>query len=76
MAERVGITERAAQMILADLVEADYVERRRIGRRNSYTVNRNSTMRHRSQLEHEIGGLLDLLEHDDAAEPRALDQQG
>jgi hypothetical protein len=33
-------------------------------------------MRHRSQLEHEIGGLLDLLEHDDAAEPRVPDQQG
>ena len=35
VAERVGITERATQRILADLVEAGYVETARIGRRNS-----------------------------------------
>jgi DNA-binding IclR family transcriptional regulator len=62
VAEAVGITERAAQRILADLVEAGYVERDRVGRRNRYTVNRKRAMRHDAQLGHQIGPLLDLLE--------------
>ena len=61
VAEWVGITERAAQRILTDLVEAGYVERTRVGRRNHYTVNRDVAMRHAAQYGHEIGGLLDLL---------------
>jgi DNA-binding MarR family transcriptional regulator len=61
VAATVGITERAAQRILADLVEAGYVERTRVGRRNHYKINENMTMRHTSQDGHEIGELLDLL---------------
>src|SRR4029079_4713220 len=60
----VGITERAAQRILADLVEAGYVDRVRVGRRNEYTINRDTSMRHAAQFGHEIGPLLDLLERD------------
>jgi DNA-binding IclR family transcriptional regulator len=62
VAQRVGITERAAQRILADLVEAGYVQRTRAGRRNVYTVDRERMMRHQAQLNHPIGDLLDLLE--------------
>ena|SRR5689334_16371217 len=62
VAEAVGITERAAQRILADLVEAGYVDRSRIGRRNRYTINRNRAMRHEAQFGHQIGPLLDLLD--------------
>lgn len=36
--EAVGITERAAHRIVGELVEAGYVTRRRVGRRNRYTV--------------------------------------
>jgi predicted ArsR family transcriptional regulator len=61
VADTVGITERAAQRILSDLVEAGYVERERIGRRNHYKTNPNSPMRHTAQREHDIGELLDLL---------------
>jgi len=61
VADEVGVTERAAQRILADLVEAGYVERSRVGRRNHYTVDRDHAMRHVAQLGHQIGGLLDLL---------------
>lgn len=61
VAETVGITERAAQRIVTDLVEAGYVERKRIGRRNRYTVNGQVHMRHPEQFEYEIGELLDLL---------------
>lgn len=62
VAETVGITERAAQRILADLVHAGYVTRQRVGRRNRYLVNRNQEMRHPAQAGHDIGSLLDLLQ--------------
>jgi len=63
VAERVGITERAAQRIVADLVESGYVERRRIGRRNRYTINPTVEMRHQLQRGLDIGRLLELLQH-------------
>jgi predicted transcriptional regulator len=62
VAETVGITERATQRIVADLVEAGFVQRRRVGRRNRYEIDRGVRMRHPSQFEHEIGELLDLLQ--------------
>ena len=65
IAAEVGITERAAQRIVADLIEAGFVARTRVGRRNSYKINRTTKMRHPAQLDHEIGELLDLLERDD-----------
>jgi DNA-binding MarR family transcriptional regulator len=61
VADLVGITERAAQRIIADLVEAGYVERKRVGRRNHYLVKTGLRMRHPLQQTHEIGELLDLL---------------
>ena len=61
VAERVGVTERAAQRIVADLVEAGILDRRRVGRRNHYLVNRQAAMRHVAQAEHRVGPLLDLL---------------
>jgi predicted transcriptional regulator len=66
VAETVGITERAAQRILADLVDGGYVERVRVGRRNRYSINRTGAMRHSAQFGQEVGALLDLLEADDA----------
>ena len=61
IAIEVGITERAAQRILADLIDAGYVTRQRTGRRNHYTINRDLEMRHPAQLGYQIGPLLDLL---------------
>jgi DNA-binding IclR family transcriptional regulator len=61
VAERVGITERASQRILAELVDAGYVQTTRIGRRNRYTVDREHAMRHSAQLGHDIGTLLQAL---------------
>jgi predicted ArsR family transcriptional regulator len=68
IAASVGITERAAQRIVADLSEAGFVSRQRIGRRNHYVINRDLTMRHPAQYDQEIGQLLDLLLLDDRAE--------
>ena len=61
IADAVGITERAAQRIVSDLVEAGYIERTLIGRRNHYSINRKATMRHPAQHNQQIGALLDLL---------------
>lgn len=62
IADAVGVTLGSAQRILADLVEASYVQRERHGRRNRYVVNREAPMlRHAAQDGHDIGGLLDLL---------------
>jgi len=70
IAESVGITERAAQRIVADLIESGYVESERVGRRNRYRVNMDIAMRHPAQDGHEIGELLSLLElRDDATPP-------
>jgi DNA-binding MarR family transcriptional regulator len=62
VADTVGITERAAQRILADLVQAGFVTRLRVGRRNRYLVNREREMRHPAQAGHDIGSLLDVLQ--------------
>jgi predicted DNA-binding transcriptional regulator len=61
IAERVGITERAAQAIIADLVDQGYLTRTRVGRRNSYSINSDRPLRHAVEAQHTIGELLQLL---------------
>jgi DNA-binding MarR family transcriptional regulator len=68
VAQAVGITERAAQRIVLDLVEANFLERRRNGRRNHYAINPHMQMRHKAQQGHPVGELLDLLRPPDAAQ--------
>jgi hypothetical protein len=38
IAETLGITERATHRIVSGLVDSGYVERQRVGRRNSYEI--------------------------------------
>jgi len=63
IAIQVGITERAAQRIVADLVESGYLEREHVGRRNRYTIKPTVEMRHELKSGLEIGRFLDLLQH-------------
>lgn len=58
IATRVGITERAAQAIVADLVADGYVTRTREGRRNRYEVRADAPLRHPLEHDHTIGELL------------------
>lgn len=58
IATRVGITERAAQAIVADLVADGYVTRTREGRRNRYEVHPDSPLRHPLESSHTVGELL------------------
>lgn len=59
--DRVGITLRAAQSIVADLVDAGYVTRTRVGRRNRYEVHPELPLRHPLDQDHRIGELLTAL---------------
>jgi predicted transcriptional regulator len=61
IAAAVGITERAVQAIVNDLVAEGYVERTKIGRRNHYSINSTAPMRHRLQHDLDAGTLLRLL---------------
>ena len=56
--EVVGITERAAHRIVGELVEAGYVTRRRVGRRNRYTVRANLPVPDPLAREGRVGDLL------------------
>jgi len=71
LALQVGITERAAQRIVADLAEAGYIDITRVGRRNHYAINGETAMRHVAQEGRDVGRLLDLLKLDPLSrEPR------
>jgi len=67
VAERIGITERAAQRIVAELESEGYLDVRRVGRRNVYRVHRNRPLRHPAERHHKVGELLDILAHDSGA---------
>lgn len=61
VADFVGITERAAQRIVTELVDAGYLERSREGRRNRYQLNPDVPLRHPLDRNHAIGDILDVL---------------
>ncbi|CAM02928.1 winged helix-turn-helix DNA-binding protein [Saccharopolyspora erythraea NRRL 2338] len=61
LAHRVGITERATQAIISDLIAGGYLTRTRVGRRNSYTVNPNGPLRHPLEAHHNVGTLIHAL---------------
>ena len=68
IADAVGITERAAQAIVGDLVEAGYLARSREGRRNRYEVHEDAPMRHPASAGHSVGELLGALARIDGTE--------
>lgn len=59
---RIGITERAVQVILADLTSGGYLNKTKEGRRNLYTVNRKGRLRHPLEAHHSVGELITALE--------------
>lgn len=61
IAAQVGITERAVQAIVADLVAGGYVVRTREGRRNRYSLNPDLPLRHPIERDHTVGELLTAL---------------
>ena len=62
IAARTGLSRRAVQMIITDLAEAGHITRRRVGRRNLYTVNQAAPAPNgMSQLEPTLPALVGLL---------------
>jgi len=61
VAERVGVTERAVQRIVADLEEGGYLTRHRAGRQNEYEINRSRPMRHAVEAHQSVGALIGLV---------------
>lgn len=85
IAQAVGITERAARKIVADLLAGAYIEREKVGRRNRYRLNTALPLRHPVERAATVGELLGLLRPDqDTAEvdtpekpsPARLQQHG
>ena len=61
IAQAVGITERAARKIVADLLTEGYVQREKVGRRNRYRTNTALPLRHPVERAATVGELLGLL---------------
>jgi len=61
IAAEVGITERAVQAIVNDLVTEGYVDRVRVGRRNHYSINADVPLRHHLQGDLDAGAFIRLL---------------
>lgn len=73
--DRVGITERAAYRIVADLADAGYIARERNGRRNRYTINALSPLPDPIAREQNVGELLEILTATEGSE-RRVDRAG
>ena len=61
VAARVGITERAVQLIVADLESSGYLTRERVGRRNRYAVREDLPFRHPLEAGVPVGAFLELV---------------
>ncbi|MGL4177652.1 MAG: helix-turn-helix transcriptional regulator [Dermatophilaceae bacterium] len=62
VADAVGVTERAIQHILHDLVESGHVVRTKEGRRNRYQVKTSGRFRHPLESELTVGAFLDIVD--------------
>lgn len=61
IADNVGITTRAVQLIVTDLIEGGYVERTKVGRRNHYRINPDGHLRHPMESHHRVADLIAAL---------------
>jgi DNA-binding MarR family transcriptional regulator len=68
VAQRVGITERATQRIVAELERDGYLTHEKIGRRNRYQVTEDTPLRHAIEAHMTVRDLVDLLD------PRLVDR--
>ena len=61
VAQRVGITERSVQRIVAELEEGGYLVRSREGRCNRYTLRRTQPLRHPIEMHKRVGDLIEMV---------------
>ncbi len=61
LALEVGITERAVQKIIAELIEGDYLKRDKEGRRNVYTISHQRPLKHPIEWHKNTDDLINLI---------------
>lgn len=67
IADCVGVTERAASRIVSELCEEGYLNKTRVGRRNSYELDRSKSLGHSLTDGHDVGEVLAPLLDEEAA---------
>ena len=72
LSDAIGITERATRKIIADLLEAGYINKKREGRRNRYGINPDKPLNPPGLEETAIGYLLETLGWKKRGRPRKL----
>jgi len=56
-----GVTTRSVVNVLNDLVDAGYVSKERLGRKNHYTIDLASPLRHQTSADKKVGDLISAL---------------
>ena len=64
VADEIGITERAVQKIVADLVDAKVLTKSKVGRNNHYTLHTERPLRHPIEKHCTLGQILGILQND------------
>ena len=59
IANYIGVTERTTHKIISDLEEEGYIQRRKIGRRNVYSVDPQLPLRHHTKTDIIVEDLLE-----------------
>jgi len=73
VADRVGITERAVQKIVSDLVDGGILSRKREGRRNHYQLHASQPLRHPLEAHKTVEALLSMVLESNMLLPRIHD---
>lgn len=61
LSDSIGITERATRKIIADLLEAGYINKKREGRRNRYRIDPDQPIHPAGLEETAVGYLLEIM---------------
>lgn len=61
IAQHIGVTERTTHKIISDLEKAEYITRRKSGRRNVYSVDPTLPLRHHTKKDVIVSELLEAL---------------
>jgi DNA-binding transcriptional ArsR family regulator len=76
MAEALGVTERSAYAIVADLADAGYVLKERDGRRNRYSIQHHMPLPDSTERQRTVGEVLHLLAGTPRSTTRATARSG
>jgi len=61
IASAVNLTERTVHKIISELEAEKYIERRKVGRNNEYSINPNTGLRHETTRDVKVEDFLNML---------------